>query len=173
MGLYTDSMAKEIVVIAHNVRSTHNIGSILRTCDGLGVSKLYISGYSPYPLADNDVRLPHISKKLSQQINKTALGAEKSVVWEHISTCQDVIPSYKEKGYEILALEQLSTSTALPSFEPTDKSILILGEEVNGISNDVLSLCDRILEIPMYGEKESYNVSVATAIALYHLRFFG
>jgi 23S rRNA (guanosine2251-2'-O)-methyltransferase len=159
-----------IVVIAHNIRSTHNIGSILRTSDGFGITKVYCTGYTPYPTLPGDKRLPHISKKLTAQIHKTALGAEVTVPLEHSEEVESLLKSLGADGYQIVALEQSPESIMLPSFIPSrDKLALLLGEEVHGITNDLLKLCDIYLEIPMQGKKESFNVSVATGIALYAL----
>jgi len=157
----------EIIIIAHNIRSTHNVGSIFRTAEGFGVSKLILSGYTPYPLIENDPRLPHIARKLQSQIEKTALGAESMVPFEYQE--QPDIQTYKETGYRIVGLEQDKTSIMLPDYKPTEKIVLILGEEVHGIAADLLALCDDIVEIPMTGRKESFNVSVAAGIALYAL----
>ncbi len=158
-------------MIAHNIRSTFNIGSIFRTCDGLGVKKLYLTGYSPYPNKTDDDRLPHIANRLHKQINKTALGAEDSVSWEYTESPESIINNLKSDGYKILALEQDTESTKLNDFIPTNKIALVLGEEINGINSKLLNLCDEIIEIPMQGTKESFNVSVACAIALYTLKF--
>lgn len=158
----------EIIVIAHNIRSTHNIGSIFRTCEGFGVSKIIISGYSPYPkLPTSDSRLPHIADKLTDQIHKTALGAESMVPFEHQDTPD--LAYLKNKGYRIVGLEQDGRSIKLNDYKPTDKIALLLGEEVHGITSDMRQQCDDIIEIPMIGKKESFNVSVATGIALYAL----
>jgi len=157
----------EIIVIAHNIRSTHNIGSIFRTCEGFGVSKLVISGYSPYPKLINDTRLPHIYNKLTDQVHKSALGAEDLVSFDYSDTPD--IDYYKSKGYEIVALEQADNSINLHDYTPSNKVVLLLGEEVNGITNDLIKKCDTIVEIPMVGKKESFNVSVATGIALYQI----
>jgi tRNA G18 (ribose-2'-O)-methylase SpoU len=157
----------EIILIAHNIRSTHNIGSIFRTCDGFGVKKIIISGYSPYPKLQNDKRLPHIVDKLTNQIHKTALGAEENVVFEY-----QELPSFEKlrrQGYKIIGLEQDATSVMINHFKPTGKIALLLGEEVYGLSNDLIEQCDELLEIPMSGKKESFNVSVAAGIALYAL----
>jgi len=157
----------EIIVVAHNIRSTHNIGSIFRTCEGFGVSKLIISGYSPYPKLKNETRLPHIYNKLTDQIHKSALGAELLVNFEHTEIPD--IDYYKSEGYEIIALEQASNSIDLRKFKPSPKIVLFLGEEVNGISKELIEKCDKIIEIQMSGKKESFNVSVATGIALYQM----
>jgi 23S rRNA (guanosine2251-2'-O)-methyltransferase len=159
----------EIVVIAHNIRSAHNVGSIFRTCDGFGASHLYLTGYTPFPLAPNDPRLPHISEKITNDIAKTALGAEHTVSFTHRESPVSIIEGHKLHGYRIVGLEQHESSIDLPSFQPPKKTVLILGEEVDGISHELLSLCDDIVEIPMRGHKESYNVSVAAGVALYAL----
>ena len=157
----------EIIVIAHNIRSTHNIGSIFRTCEGFGVSKIILSGYSPYPRLIIDSRLPHISEKLTLQIHKTALGAENMVPFEHQEMPD--FKSLKDAGYTIIGLEQDKRSIMLNNYQKPNKIALLLGEEVHGITNDLLDNCDDLIEIPMVGQKESFNVSVATGIALYGL----
>lgn len=157
----------EIVLIAHNIRSTHNIGSIFRTCDGFGVKKIILSGYSPYPRIMNDGRLPHIADKLTQQIHKTALGAETMVDFEH-QECLD-LDLLKKDGFVIVGLEQDNRSISLKNYTSPKKIALLIGEEVNGLTKDLLKKCDEIIEIPMIGKKESFNVSVATGIALYQL----
>lgn len=174
----------EIIVIAHNIRSTHNIGSIFRTCEGFGVKKIILSGYTPYPdlsikhdapscawvdgeITYKDPRLPHIREKITNQIHKTALGAEALVPFEY-SEMLDV-SSLKDRGYRIVALEQDPRSHILPSYAPPEKIALLIGEEVHGISNELLDECDEYIEIAMHGQKESFNVSVATGIALYAL----
>lgn len=158
---------KDIIVIAHNIRSTHNIGSIFRTCEGFGIKKLILSGYSPYPKIKNDKRLPHIIEKLTNQIHKTALGAESLVKFEHQSNPN--IDRFKKAGYRIVALEQDKKSIKLSDYQSAQKIVLILGEEVDGIDSKLLEQCDDIIEIPMFGKKESFNVSVACGIALYSL----
>lgn len=167
---YTLSM-REIVLIVHDVRSCHNVGSLLRTADGLGVSTVYFSGYTPYPSAPNDSRLPHIQQKLSRQIHKTALGAEDSVKWEYSTDIGELITSLKAHGYTIAALEQADISITLHEYMAPDKVALLIGREVEGISEELLAICDDILEISMLGKKESFNVVQAAAMALYQLRF--
>jgi len=157
----------EIIVIAHNIRSTHNVGSIFRTAEGFGVTRIIISGYSPYPRIANDTRLPHISEKLTSQIHKTALDAETMVPFEY----QEVPPlvELKAAGYRIVALEQEDRSINLADYAAPDKIALLIGEEVHGIEAELLAQCEDVLEIPMVGKKESFNVSVATGIALFSL----
>lgn len=157
----------EIIVIAHNIRSTHNIGAIFRTCEGFGVSKIIISGYSPYPSLTHDTRLPHIHRKLTDQIHKTALGAEVIVPFEYQETPD--LTALRDAGYRIVGLEQDTRSIMLPEYKAPNKVALLLGEEVEGITTDMRELCDDLIEIPMVGQKESFNVSVANGIALYAL----
>lgn len=159
----------EIIVIAHNIRSTHNIGAIFRTCDGFGIKQLIISGYSPYPQIENDSRLPHIAEKLTTQIHKTALGAETTVPF----TYQEMpdLSKLRSEGYAIIGLEQEHNSILLPDYNPPQKIALLLGEEVEGIAAPLREGCDTLIEIPMHGQKESFNVSVATGIALYGLLY--
>lgn len=157
----------EIIIIAHNIRSTHNIGAIFRTSEGFGVSKIIISGYSPYPTTGNDSRLPHIREKLTAQIHKSALGAELMVPFEHMDTPD--LAYLKSVGYRIVGLEQDARSINLADYKPAEKIALLLGEEVHGITDDMRDQCDDLIEIPMVGRKESFNVSVAAGIALFQL----
>jgi tRNA G18 (ribose-2'-O)-methylase SpoU len=157
----------EIIVIAHNIRSTHNVGAIFRTSEGFGISKIILSGYTPYPLLEKDSRLPHISRKLTEQIHKTALGAEEIVPFEYQETPN--IEALRAADYTIVGLEQDERSVMLPDYNAPEKIVLLLGEEVEGITLNMRKLCDDLIEIPMVGKKESFNVSVATGIALYAL----
>lgn len=164
----------EIIVIAHNIRSTHNVGAIFRTAEGFGVKKIILSGYTPYPKlgsgANNtqkETRLPHIAEKIHNQIHKTALDAEDLVSFEQHE--QPDFDTLHHEGYRIVALEQAATSILLDKYKAPEKIALLLGEEVEGITPDLLKECDDIIEIPMHGQKESFNVSVAAGIALYHL----
>lgn len=158
----------EIIVIAHNIRSTHNVGAIFRTCEGFGVSKIILSGYTPYPkLSQGDPRLPHIAEKLTLQIHKTALGAEQLVPFIQQET--PPVQELKNSGFTVVGLEQDKRSTLLPDYTPPTKIALLLGEEVEGITDDLRTQCDDLIEIPMKGQKESFNVSVAAGIALYKL----
>ncbi|MDR0887392.1 MAG: TrmH family RNA methyltransferase [Candidatus Nomurabacteria bacterium] len=163
----------EIVVLVHNIRSTFNVGSILRTSDGFGIRKVIFSGYTPYPSVENDTRLPFEREKLDKQIEKTALGATEFVDFEHSSSVFDVIARLRDDGFKIFALEQDSSSTKLADFtdvKPENgKVALLLGEEVTGISADLLKLMDMILEIPMVGRKESFNVASAFAVAVWEM----
>ncbi|HTJ73000.1 MAG TPA: TrmH family RNA methyltransferase [Verrucomicrobiae bacterium] len=157
----------EIIVIAHNIRSTHNVGAIFRSSEGFGVQKIILSGYTPYPSYDGDKRLPHIAEKLTAQIHKTALDAETIVPFEYQETPD--FNALRASGYTVVGLEQAPNSILLPNYAPPKKIALLLGEEVNGIPAELLKECRDIIEIPMSGKKESFNVSVAAGIALYQL----
>lgn len=162
---------RDIILIAHNLRSTHNVGSLLRTAEGLGVSKLILSGYTPHPIHANDRRLPHEAAKVAKDINKTALGAEDLIKWEFHAELLPVLEKLKKDGYVIAAVEQTEDSRELPKYHPPQKIVLVIGREVEGIEEEVLATCDMALEIPMFGKKESFNVVQAAAMALYHCRF--
>lgn len=159
----------KIAVIIADVRSLHNVGSILRSADGFGVSHIYYAGYTPYPLQTHDTRLPHESRKITAQIRKTALGAEHLPSSLHKSIAE-AVDTARADGYQIVALEQNQGSINMYNYTPVKDTALLLGNEVTGISDSDLLNVDAIIEIPMYGSKESFNVSVATGIALYQLR---
>ena len=163
-------MSGSLVLIAHNIRSAHNVGALLRTCEGLGVEKLFLTGYTPYPTAPGDSRLPHIVRKLDQQISKISLGAEKTMKWEYREDIMGVLGNLKKDGFSIAGLEQQPRSTPLPTFRSPEKLAILLGSEATGIDNELLKLMDLILEIPMAGQKESFNVVEAAAMAMYHCR---
>lgn len=172
--------APEIVLILHNIRSTYNVGSIFRTAEGFGVKQIICSGYTPYPIfnqrpnifnlkAETDPRLPHIKQKIHKQIAKTALDAQNNVPF--IYQTEPNISELKNQGFEIVALEQDSNSVEIYAYQPPQKVALILGEEVDGINQNLLNSADTIIEIPMFGQKESFNVSVAAGIAIYAIKF--
>lgn len=154
---------RDIYLFLDNIRSTHNVGSIFRTADAVGVTKIFISGYTPAPI-DRFGRV-------RGDIAKASLGAEKTVPYELVENPLDCLKKLKkEKNVSILALEQHERSIPHTSYSGEGNIIVVVGNEVGGVSPDILSLCDEILEIPMHGEKESLNVSVATGILLYSLR---
>lgn len=164
---------REIIVIAHDIRSTHNVGSLLRTAEGLGVSEVIFSGYTPYPATKNDDRLPHLARKIDAQITKTALGAETLVAWSCSPDIFTTIADLKLRGFIVIALEQSEDSISLPEFVPPEKLAILIGREVEGIAPELVKLCDHTVEIPMFGQKESFNVVQAAAMILYHARFPG
>lgn len=167
----TQASTRSLILIAHNLRSCHNVGSLLRTAEGLGVTLVVLSGYTPYPLQEGDTRLPHLAAKLNKQISKTALGAENTQAWRHYETFEEVLAFLRNEGYDLAAVEQDQKAVRLPKFRPPQKLALLVGREVEGVEPEILARCDHILEIPMFGSKESFNVVQAAAMALYHCRF--
>lgn len=159
----------------HNIRSVYNVGAILRTFEGFGGKTAIFSGYTPYPGVRPGV-LPHVAEKISEQISKTALGAEKTVAMEWTPDVIGRLRSYKRHGYKVAELENNLRDARLHllnEFGLKDKLgqkiVLVLGEEVHGIPEDLRKEADFFVEIPMRGKKESFNVSVAAGIALYQL----
>jgi len=150
-----------IILLLDNIRSVHNVGSIFRTAETLGISKIYCVGTTPAPVD----RFGRKRKDLA----KVALGAEELVTWEHIEKAEQTIKDYKKKGFEVIALEQDAKSKDYKNVKPKTDSLVILGSEVDGVAKPLLKLADVIAEIPMRGEKESLNVSVATGIFLFRL----
>jgi len=154
---------KELYIIAHNIRSAHNVGAIFRSCDGAGVDKIYLSGYSQRPAVGEAASKPE------KMLAKTALGAEMSVAWEGVDDLLVLVEKLKRDGVQIVALEKTATSIDIKKFQPIFPMALILGHEVDGVKDDILEKCDAVIEIPMRGQKESLNVSVATGIAIYEI----
>ncbi len=150
---------RTVYLLLHNIRSTHNVGSIFRSADATGVTKIYLSGYTPLPI-DRFGRA-------RQDISKASLGAEKNIPWEGVTDPIDLIKKLKKEKVKIIGLEQDKRAVDYREMEIAEKNLIILGEEVEGIEGRLLDLCDQIVEIPMLGEKESLNVSVATGIILY------
>lgn len=160
----------KLVLVAHNVRSANNVGSLLRTADGLGIDKVYLTGYTPYPEQDNDPRLPYLRRKTGLKIHKTALGAEHFVDWEYEPNIFDLLSRLKNSGYKMVALEQTKRARPLDKFKIDGDIALIVGNEVNGLEDKVLKKVNQHIKIPMKGRKESFNVTVAAAIAMYRIR---
>lgn len=164
--------AREIVLVLHNIRSTYNVGAILRTAEGFGVSRVVLSGYTPRVHDAN--LLPHLRDKLDREIHKTALGAEELV---NIYSSGDIISDlrkWQEQGWQILGLENnIQKINLIMLNDPrlkerlSDRVILVLGEEVNGIDYSLHDIIDLFIEIPMRGQKESFNVSVAAGVAVW------
>ena len=148
---------KEIILILDNIRSRENVGSIFRTADAAGVSKIYLCGITPIP--------PH------EKISKTALGAETFVSWEYRKQTWRFLLELKNQNskIKIIGLEQTKESVDIFKFKPKFPLVLVVGNEVNGLSPQILKYCDKKISIPMYGKKESLNVAVAAGIALYQI----
>jgi len=154
------------IAILDNIRSVHNVGSIFRTADAAGIEKIYCCGITPGPLDR--------FKKVRADFAKVALGAEKSVAWEVVKSTADSIVELRKDGWKIFAIEQAENSIPYNSISRADderenRIALVVGPEVEGLSESILKLCDAILEIPMRGKKESLNVAVAFGIVVFHL----
>lgn len=147
-----------IVVVLDNVRSAHNVGSAFRTADSFKADKVWLCGICAVPP--------------SADIHKSALGAEDSVEWEHVSDTMQAVARLKEEGYVIVSIEQTVNSVMLDTFRPEKgkKYALVFGNEVAGVSQDVVDASDFSLEVPQYGTKHSLNVSVTVGVILWHIR---
>jgi tRNA G18 (ribose-2'-O)-methylase SpoU len=167
---------KKIFVILDNIRSRENVGSIFRTADAVGVSKIFLCGITPTPTAQfpiSNFQFPKQSKlKETDKIAKTALGAEKWVPWEYHKQIWRLLKQLKGDGVSVVALEQTTDARNIFARGALARAplALVLGNEVRGLSSGILKLCDKKIYIPMYGKKESLNVAVAAGIALYQLR---
>jgi tRNA G18 (ribose-2'-O)-methylase SpoU len=144
-----------LVVVLDNVRSLHNVGSVFRTSDAFLVEKIYLCGITSVPP--------------NAEIHKTALGAEFSMNWEYVASTQNVVADLKKRGYTVYAVEQVEGSIMLPELklDATQKYAVILGNEVRGVQQEVIDLCDASIEIPQYGTKHSLNVSVTAGIVVW------
>lgn len=155
-----------MIAVLENIRSMHNVGSIFRTCDGAGIEKVYLCGYTPSPLHE---KLGH----KRPQIEKVALGASDFVSWEKKSSAWRCVEKLKKEGKKIIVLEKTENSILINKYKSskTDfkNSVLVVGNELSGVSEAVLKRADVILEIPMRGKKNSLNVSVAFGVGAYSL----
>jgi 23S rRNA (guanosine2251-2'-O)-methyltransferase len=144
-----------VIVVLDNVRSMHNIGSVFRTADGFAIEKLYLCGITAQP--------PH------REIEKTALGATQSVEWVHFETTLDAVASLKADGYRVIGIEQAAGSIMLNTYKPmsSEKYALIFGNEVNGVSDEVMAQIDECIEIPQFGTKHSFNIVISAGIVLW------
>ncbi|MDD4144251.1 MAG: RNA methyltransferase [Prolixibacteraceae bacterium] len=144
-----------IVVVLENVRSSNNIGSVFRTSDALLIEKIILCGISSTPP--------------DKEIHKTALDAEKSVNWEYFKETEDALLKLRAAGYKIYAVEQVKNSISLNDFHPEGKIALIFGNEVRGVSQKIINICDGAVEIPQFGTKHSFNIAVSAGIVLWDL----
>lgn len=159
-------MKKEFYVICDNIRSLENVGSIFRTADALDVSKIFLCGITGKPpLGQTQENF----LKRKGVIDKTALGAEKTVLFEHHKSTLTLIKKLKKESIQIIALEQDKKSINYTKFKPKFPLALILGNEVTGVSKKVLKECNKIIELPMQGKKESLNVAVSFGVAGYEI----
>lgn len=144
-----------IVIVLDNIRSLNNIGSVFRTSDAFLIEKIYLCGITATP--------PH------KDIRKTALGATESVAWEHRESTVALVEEYKAKGYQTLAIEQAEKAIMLNEFaiDQTNKYMLVFGNEVKGVSQEVVDCCDNVIEIPQFGTKHSLNISVSAGVVIW------
>jgi tRNA G18 (ribose-2'-O)-methylase SpoU len=154
---YKQSTKTPIVVVLDNIRSCNNIGSVFRTSDALLINKIYLCGITATP-PNNEIR-------------KTALDAEKSVDWEYFEHTEEVVKKLQQEGFKVYAIEQVENSIMLPNFQPAnnEKVALVFGNEVKGVKQSVVNLCDGSIEIPQYGTKHSFNISVSAGIVLWDI----
>lgn len=152
---YKEIEKSPVTVVLDNIRSCNNIGSVFRTSDALLIEKIVLCGITATPP--------------NKEIHKTALDAEMSVSWEYFKKTEDAVRSLKDAGYLVYAVEQVENSILLPDFEPSkdQKLALIFGNEVKGVQQSVVDLCDGAIEIPQYGIKHSFNISVSAGIVLW------
>ena len=152
---FRQSRKMPLVVVLDNVRSMYNVGSVFRTSDAYRVERILLCGITATP--------PHV------EIHKTALGAEESVAWEHYVSTEEAVRQLKAEGYTLLAVEQAHDSISLQSFspQPDTKYAIVLGNEVKGVQQSVVDLCDHCLELPQFGTKHSLNVSTTAGIINY------
>ena len=147
---------RPLVVVLDNVRSMHNVGSVLRTSDAFLIEKVFLCGITPKP--------PH------REIRKTAIGAEESVDWQAEDDAVALLRKLRQQGYRILVVEQADESTVLKSFiPPKEKIAVVFGHEVDGVQDEIVQMADVVLEIEQFGTKHSLNISVAAGIVLHHL----
>lgn len=154
---FQDAEKSPLVVILDNVRSMHNVGSVFRTCDAFLVEKMYLCGFTPIP--------PH------REIQKTALGATETVAWEAFASTTELIKQLKENTYQVYAVEQTHNSTTLDTFTPPKRTkiALVFGNEADGVNEEVIQCCDGVIEIPQFGSKHSFNISVSAGIVLWDI----
>jgi tRNA G18 (ribose-2'-O)-methylase SpoU len=157
VNAFRESEKTPIVVVLDNIRSMHNVGSVFRTADAFLIEAIYLCGYTPQP--------PH------RDIHKTALGATETVDWSYFASAAAAVRELQERGYAVFAVEQTEGSVALPDFPARYSGPLavVFGNEVSGVSEDALALCNGGIEIPQWGMKHSLNISIAAGIVLWEL----
>lgn len=146
-----------VIIVLDNVRSMHNVGSVFRTADSFGLQEIVLCGFTPVP--------PH------REIHKTALGATDTVKWQYANDVTSILQNLKQKGYIIMAAEQVHNSISLEQVQHVSdqKTVVVFGNEVEGVSKEALAFCDQVLEIPQFGAKHSLNISVSVGIICWEL----
>tara|TARA_R110002051_G_scaffold93033_1_gene162956 strand:+ start:2965 stop:3516 length:552 start_codon:yes stop_codon:yes gene_type:complete len=154
---FKEAKKSPIIIVLDNIRSLNNIGSVFRTADAFLVEKIYLCGITATP--------PH------KDIHKTALGATDSVSWEYRKDTLELVEEFKSLGYETLAIEQAENAIMLNEYQldTAKKQVLVFGNEVKGVAQDVVTACDKVIEIPQYGTKHSLNISVSAGVVVWDL----
>src|SRR5688572_15093506 len=144
-----------VITVLENVRSAYNVGSVFRTADAFLIEAIYITGYTAKP--------PH------KEIKKTALGAEETVEWKHFPSAKEAVETLKQDGYKVFAIEQVENSISLEKFDAAGKIAVIFGNEVSGVEQSTIALCDGTIEIPQLGMKHSLNIATAAGVVLWEI----
>jgi tRNA G18 (ribose-2'-O)-methylase SpoU len=152
---YQEKDKSPIVVVLDNIRSMNNVGSVFRTSDCFRIEKIMLCGITATP--------PH------REIRKTAIGAEETVEWEYFKNTTDAISNLQKEGYKIAAIEQTENSIGLSQFNPEEKTAIVFGNEVDGVAEEVIAMCDTVIEIPQFGTKHSFNIAVSAGIVIWEM----
>lgn len=152
---FKESPKMPVIALLENVRSAYNVGSVFRTADAFLIEAVYLTGYTARP--------PH------KEIKKTALGAEETVHWKHFPSAVEAIDNLRDNGYKVFAVEQVENSISLEKFIPAEKTAVIFGNEVTGVEQTTIGLCDGTIEIPQLGMKHSLNIATAAGVVLWEL----
>lgn len=152
---FKNSSKVPLIIVLDDIRSLNNIGSIFRTADAFRLEAIYLCGFTACP--------PH------RDIHKTALGATDSVHWEYYNKTEEAVSSLQKKGYQLCAVEQTKKAVSLQNFKPAERVAVILGNEVDGVQQEIVNRCDVCIEVPQFGTKHSLNVSVCAGIVIWEL----
>ena len=152
---FKESPKTPVIAVLENVRSAYNVGSVFRTADAFLIEAIYITGYTAKP--------PH------KEIKKTALGAEETVEWKHFPSAKEAVETLKQDGYKVFAIEQVENSISLEKFDAGGKIAVIFGNEVSGVEQSTIALCDGTIEIPQLGMKHSLNIATAAGVVSWEI----
>lgn len=159
----------ESIAVLLDIRSAHNVGSIIRSAECFGIRRVICAGITPYPKQPEDRRLPHIAEGAHSKIAKTALGAENTVSVAYVESIEECLAELRSKGFKIVAVEQDAHSVALHTYKADGKLALVFGNEPQGLPRSIVEFADNCLEITQFGTKESLNVSVAAGVVFYEI----
>lgn len=154
-------MHRDVRILLHNIRSAHNVGAIFRTADALGISRIYLSGFTPCPV-------DRFGRPV-KEVAKTALGAERTIPWAYAKTPARFLRTAKQEGFRVVGIEQDERAVDYKKFQAPEKLLILVGSEVKGLSQSLRKQCDVLLEVPMRGRKESLNASVAFGVAAFRI----